>query len=133
MTFKEKLETVDPATLVVGAELDILIEEILGGTISMSPLAPRDGPFVPYVYEANGKCHAPRKFSTSPGLAFEVLWPWLLDTLHDTAISIYQNPGQGPRLRMSVRLFPDGWIVSAKDSAFALCTAVVAVEKARSR
>jgi len=145
MMLKEKLEAVDPAKLEAGAETDRLVAECLGCRVRewkhWKTGEPRSSCGCPPTNSMeHGGTHGipdskPRflPYSTSPGLAFEVPWQWLLDTLQDTAISIYQNPGQGPRLRMSGRLFPDGWIISAQDSAMALCGAVVAVAKARSR
>lgn len=137
MTLKEKLD-VDPAKLEAGAETDELVAECMGATQRRPDSKfwywPDDkySGFIPG--QNQGTSNVYFSPSTKPGLAFEELWPWLVEELllRSTNISIYTKNSR-TRIRMDGKLFPDGWILSFDEPALTLCRAVVAVAKARSR
>ena len=121
MTLKERLAKVDPAKLEAGAELDALVAECLGWeykSIESSSETLEDAYWeVPEGYPGRdmfGTEDFPPTFSTSPGLAFEVLWPRLKKEL-----------GAGHNHGILS--------VEAETDALVLCRAVVSVAKARSR
>ena len=137
MQLKDKLASLDPQTLEPGPSTDALVAEILGepepqekATVASHFMAHRFWNTRIVVPESSdGECGYawhPVDISKSPGLAFEVLWPWLDNRTNILILrgrSLNTGVGDGPDY---VQLFD-------KVQPIHFCRAVVAVAKARNR
>ena len=135
MTFKEKLDAVDPAKLEAAPETDALVAEIiepnpereLCPTDHKEPMPKSAGRCWYYSW---GVCRwEPCPFSVVLGLAFEVLWPWLAKEAIGLVLTKVSLWVEAAMLLESLN-FPQDF---DKVQPIHFCRAVVAVEKARSR
>ena len=141
-----ELLQIDPATLEAGPELRSLVSEIISGPWDETRCRICGWTLADDVLNGcvPGNCslrpppeqHAdePGPYDTSPGLAFEVLWPWLKKELGDDHNLWIGNDGHGGTVMTDDCWFGHGILsVQADTDALALCRAVIAVAKERSR
>lgn len=160
-TLKDRLAKIDPATLKAGTETDALVAECLGWSAlkekAVHEFQAADRRGLPWdarledgsprqhnqrVWIKDGKLIACEKcgilpcWSTDDGLAFEVLWPWLLE--RKPWLSLNLDPGGDSNkptvMDIEFKEYRDWKLIGRADTwALALCRTVVAVAKCRKK
>ena len=127
LTMTLNLKDVDPAELEATPETDALVAEILGKVLC--------GACYPVHTLGAGKVGGCPAYSTSPGLAFEVLWPWLEQDNDEVDFSYYDKKRRDEIYCIQIWHRLDDpeelAVVYGSTRELTLCRAVVAVAKAR--